>query len=72
MQTGTWFDNCWLYDKMQAHVARTFGIVPEPSVHIIPEPSVHIKQMRARQSQLKLRSRTLPYLGGITGRMRQR
>jgi hypothetical protein len=63
IQKGTW-TNHWLYDKMQSFVAQALGIVPEHTVYI--------KKVRARRSRLKLRSRTLPYLGGITGRMRQR
>jgi hypothetical protein len=64
MQKDLWCVH-WLYDKMQSTVVAALGIVPE-------QPAARIKQVRVRQSRFMVRPRTLPYLGGITGRMRQR
>lgn len=63
MQRG-WYGS-WLCRKAQAAVAVALGVDERPAAHT--------KHLRTRPQILpKLRARTPPYLGGVTGRMRQR
>jgi hypothetical protein len=67
---GTWYQSD-ICHKMQFAVAKAFGVDPHPTV-TCQQPMMAVKRLRVRQVAPKLRSRTPPYLGGVTGRMRQR
>ncbi len=63
LENGTWYQSR-VCSQMQQAVDAAFGITQRPMMAA--------KRLRARQVAPKLRSRTPPYLGGVTGRMRQR
>lgn len=63
LENGTWYQSL-ICCQMQQAVNAAFGVTQRPMMAV--------KRLRVRQVAPKLRSRTPPYLGGITGRMRQR